>query len=73
MSQTVSSRNWLVSEGVCRLLDSQSAMDMSKNSMYRARTKHINSRYHWIQERVESELLQILKINPFNVDQDSTN
>ncbi|CAL5395059.1 unnamed protein product [Camellia sinensis] len=28
--------------------DSQSAIDLSKNSMYHSRTKHINIRYHWI-------------------------
>ena len=28
--------------------DSQSAIDLSKNSMYHARTKHIDVRYHWI-------------------------
>ena len=28
--------------------DSQSAMDLSKNSMYHSRTKHIDVRYHWL-------------------------
>ena len=35
--------------------DSQSAINLSKNSMYRARTKHIDVRYLWINEEMESE------------------
>ena len=34
--------------------DSQSAIDLSKNSMYRARTKHIDIRYLCIREEVEN-------------------
>ena len=43
--------------------DSQSAIDLSKNSMYHARTKHINVRYYWICEQVESELLRVKNID----------
>ena len=32
--------------------DSQSAIDLSKNSMYHARTKHIDVRFHWIGEEL---------------------
>ena len=28
--------------------DSQSALDLSKNSMYHSRKKHIDVRYHWL-------------------------
>ena len=42
--------------------DSQSVIDLSKNSMYHARTKHIDVRYHWIREEVESELFHVKKI-----------
>ncbi|MCF7184030.1 Ty1/Copia family ribonuclease HI [Corynebacterium sp. MC-13] len=43
--------------------DSQSAIDLSKNSMYHARTKHIDVRYHWIRERIEEKSMQIEKIS----------
>ena len=33
--------------------DSQSAIDLSKNTMYHARTKHIDVRCHWIRKTVE--------------------
>ena len=43
--------------------DSQSAIDLSKNSMYHARTKYIDVRYHWIHEEVESESFHVKKIH----------
>ena len=43
--------------------DSQSAIDLSKNSMYHARTKHIDVRYHWIREKVENESFHVKKIH----------
>ena len=43
--------------------DSQSAIDLSKNSMYHARTKHIDVRYHWIREKIEDESMQVEKIS----------
>ena len=39
--------------------DSQSALDLSKNSMYHSRTKHIDIRYHWIREVMEQQLQKI--------------
>ena len=33
--------------------DSQSAIDLSKNTMYHARTKHIDVRYHWIRKAID--------------------
>ena len=42
--------------------DSQSALDLSKNSMYHARTKHIDIRYHWIRSVVDTAHLQLSKI-----------
>ena len=33
--------------------DSQSAIDLSKNTMYHARTKHIDVRYRWIRKAIE--------------------
>ena len=43
--------------------DNQSAIDLSKNSMYHARIKHIDGRYHWIREEVESESFHVKKIH----------
>ena len=33
--------------------DSQSAIDLSKNSVYHSRLKHIEVRYHWLRLVVE--------------------
>ena len=33
--------------------DSQSGIDLSKNTMYHARMKHIDVRYHWIMKAIE--------------------
>ena len=30
--------------------DSQSAIDLSKNTLYHSRTKHIDVRYHWLRD-----------------------
>ena len=43
--------------------DSQSVKDLSKNTMYHARTKHIGVRYHWIRKAIEEQLFQIRKIH----------
>lgn len=43
--------------------DSQSALDLSKNSMYHSRTKHIDIRYHWIREVMNKQLLRLVKIH----------
>ena len=43
--------------------DSQSALDLSKNSMYHSRTKHIDIRYHWIREVMEQQLLKLVKVH----------
>ena len=42
--------------------DSQSAIDLSKNTMYHARTKHIDVRCHWIREKIEDGSMQVMKI-----------
>ena len=36
--------------------DSQSAMDLSKNTSYHSRTKHIDVRYHWLRVSLEKSL-----------------
>lgn len=43
--------------------DSQSALNLSKNSMYHSRTKHIDIRYHWIREVMDQQLLRLVKIH----------
>ena len=43
--------------------DSQSSMDLSKNSMYHARTKHIDVRYHWLRVVIEERLMKLKKIH----------
>uniref|UniRef100_A0A1S3X8F1 NADH dehydrogenase [ubiquinone] 1 alpha subcomplex subunit 9, mitochondrial-like n=1 Tax=Nicotiana tabacum TaxID=4097 RepID=A0A1S3X8F1_TOBAC len=43
--------------------DSQSAIDLTKNSIYHARTKHIDVRYYWIREQVKNESLHVKNIH----------
>ena len=43
--------------------DSQSAIYLNTNTMYHARTKHIDVRYHWIRKAIEEQLFQIRKIH----------
>lgn len=42
--------------------DSQSAIHLSKNSTFHSRSKHIDVRYHWIRDVLDSKLLQLEKI-----------
>nr|KYP31853.1 Retrovirus-related Pol polyprotein from transposon TNT 1-94 [Cajanus cajan] len=43
--------------------DSQSAIHLSKNSTFHSRSKHIDVRYHWIRDVLESKMLKIEKIH----------
>ena len=43
--------------------DGQSAIDLRKNTIYHAKTKHINVRYHWIRKAIEEQLFQVRKIH----------
>lgn len=43
--------------------DSQSAMDLSKDSMYHAHTKHIDIRYHWLRDVIEEKRLNLKKVH----------
>jgi hypothetical protein len=45
------------------LCDSQSAIDLSKNSMYHSRTKHIDVRYHWLREAIDKDELKLSKVS----------
>nr|GEW92834.1 retrovirus-related Pol polyprotein from transposon TNT 1-94 [Tanacetum cinerariifolium] len=42
--------------------DNQSAIHLSRNAMFHERTKHINVRYHFIREIVESKKIKVKKI-----------
>jgi hypothetical protein len=52
------------------LCDSRSAIELSKNSCYRARSKHIETRHHFIREKIENGLLQVqhLKTDEITAD-----
>ncbi|KAL0755152.1 hypothetical protein Bca101_092820 [Brassica carinata] len=42
--------------------DSKSAIDLAKNPVYHAWTKHIHHRYHFIRSALEDEMLVLEKI-----------
>ena len=39
--------------------DSQSALDLSKNTSYHSRTKHNDVRYHWLRDVIGKELMKL--------------
>ena len=43
------------------LYDSQSVIELSKNSMYHSRTKHIYVRYHWLLSVTKEKLMVLNK------------
>ena len=43
--------------------DNQSAIDLSKNSMYHACLNHIEVRYHWLRLVVEQQSFELEKIH----------
>ena len=49
--------------------DSQSAIHLSKNSTFHSKSKHINVRYHWICDVLESKQLYLEKIHTVRMDQ----
>ncbi|RVW22327.1 Retrovirus-related Pol polyprotein from transposon TNT 1-94 [Vitis vinifera] len=46
--------------------DNQSAIHLSKNSTYHARSKHIDMRYHWMRDALNDNLFEIEKIHTDN-------
>ncbi|WKA07065.1 hypothetical protein VitviT2T_024932 [Vitis vinifera] len=46
--------------------DNQSAIHLSKNSTYHARSKHIDVRYHWMRDALNDNLFEIEKIHTDN-------
>lgn len=45
------------------MCDSQSALQLSKNQMYHERTKHINVKFHFIRDVIESKLIDVEKVS----------
>ena len=43
--------------------DSQSDIQLAKNSTYHSKSKHIDVRYHWIRDMLEQKQLQLEKIH----------
>jgi len=43
--------------------DSQSAVHLAKNSTFHYRSKHIDTRYHWIRDILECKMLELEKIH----------
>ena len=43
--------------------DSQSVIHLSKNSKFHSRSKHVDVRYHWIRDVLESNQLYLEKIH----------
>ena len=43
--------------------ESQSTIHLGKNSTFYGRSKHINVRYHWISDVLNSRLLELEKIH----------
>ena len=43
--------------------DSQSAMSLNKNQVYHNKTKHVNVKYHFIQDMINSKAIAIKKIS----------
>ena len=46
--------------------DNQSAIHLSKNSTFHARSKHIDVRYHWMRDALNDNLFEIEKIHTDN-------
>ena len=45
------------------LCDNQSAIHLDKNSIFHARSKHINVRYHWLRDAFNDNLFELEKIH----------
>ena len=45
--------------------DSHSAIDLSKNSMYHSRSKHIEVRYNWLRLIIEQQSFELEKIHTY--------
>lgn len=43
--------------------DNQSAIHLSKNSSFHSRSKHIDVRYHWIRDALDTKLFELENIH----------
>ena len=43
--------------------DSQSAIMLAKKSVFHAKTKHIDVKYHFIRDMLEDKLLELVKVH----------
>ena len=51
------------SEGAVRIyIDSQSAIQLSKNPVFHDRSKHIDTRYHYIRECIEEDRVNVASV-----------
>ena len=41
------------------LVDNQSAIELAKNLMFHDRSKHIDTRYHYIRDCIEKDVLEV--------------
>lgn len=55
MTQTLSDMKVEVSKPIFILCDNTSAISISKNPVMHARTKHIDIRYHFLEEKVQED------------------
>ena len=53
----------LKQDGYAINCDSQSAIDLSKNSVYHSRSKHIEVRYNWLRLVIEQQSFELEKIH----------
>ena len=53
----------VIQENITVLCDNQSAIFLAKNQTYHARTKHIDVKYHYVREIIESGVVLLRKID----------
>lgn len=53
----------VIQENIAVFCDNQSAIFLAKNKTYHARTKHIDVKYHYVREIIESGVVLLKKID----------
>ena len=69
--RTVKEELQLGSDPISIFCDNKSAIDLTKNSMYHARTKHIDIQHHFVREAVKNKQIVISKISTDEMVADS--
>jgi hypothetical protein len=54
---------WFKQDKYVLFCDNQSAIHLSKNASFHSRSKHIEVRYHWIRNVLNSKQLQLDKVH----------